>query len=240
MPVPALFRYRKRVLLGRSSEGPHQVVKVASRAQRARPVLSIYGSRHAIVELGSARIGPGYGGWRRSSSCCCSFHRRARSRSRWYSGSSGRLCLRARALRVPTCFPASGFELRALAAAAGLIAWHAVASRQAVRIIALATRPIASSFPSRHKKGRRPLPVPSALCRRHHFRQGPARNRTRLYGHTMDSPLRALQGVSRCSPPPLREGGVSQASAEKHSPGTHPQSELVERFRDLTSQHEAD
>src|SRR6516225_7996194 len=42
-----------------------------------------------------------------------------------------------------------------------------------------------------------------------------------------------------CSPPPLWEGGVSQASAEKHSPGTHPQSELVERFRDLTSQHEA-
>ena len=27
MPVPALFRYRKRVLLGRSSEGPHQVVR---------------------------------------------------------------------------------------------------------------------------------------------------------------------------------------------------------------------
>ena len=38
MPVPALFRYRKRVFLGRSSEGPHQVVKIASRAPRARPV----------------------------------------------------------------------------------------------------------------------------------------------------------------------------------------------------------
>ena len=50
----ALFRYRKRVLLGRSSEGPHQVVNVTSRAQRARPVLSVHRSPHAIVELGSA------------------------------------------------------------------------------------------------------------------------------------------------------------------------------------------
>ena len=42
MPVPALFRYRKRVLLGRSSEGPHQVVNQGRQPRSESPAGSIH------------------------------------------------------------------------------------------------------------------------------------------------------------------------------------------------------
>jgi len=62
----------------------------------------------------------------------------------------------------------------------------------------------------------------------------------RLYGHAMHSSIGRCKRMDRCFPPPPWEDGVSQAGPHRHPPGTHPQSELVERFTDSTSQNDAD
>ena len=176
MPVPALFRYRRRFLLGRSSEGPHQVVS-RSPAALKEPNWSIgASSRDPRTRVGVNRAWA----WRMAAELFLLLLPSSRPfKEPVVLRILGSFALEGSCSSSPHVFPRQRLRGASLCCRRG---FHRLACRrqQASRENRCARHSAHFLPPFRlvTRQGRRPLPVLSALCRRHSFRQGPAGNRT--------------------------------------------------------------